>query len=693
MDYEKLGKAAENVSEFAISAVKMQTAKQTSTIVKGIKTIFTLFLIIVLLMAVLIGAIVTLYFVPNDTANEVAYQIIFTICNFLHIDPPQNIIEFYSYYVNYDANGGVGSMNTTMHLVNESSNLAENQFTKLGYDFVGWELVNEGGVIRFYDEQSIENLATKGQSITLKAIWEIHTYKVTYHLIGGVYIAENTYPTEYTIENAAISIPAIEYATKPDSILFLGWYEDSTYTIPFNNDLQSKPRELNLYPKWKTVTYHSIDSIPAKLQDGPVTLNLSQENNTDFLNHTAREVVDSKYNTIVVENSVSQLILIGNSQKNFQNLCIELFNFKEGQELIVLLENFNLVTNESSAFILSNSGNVKLTIAARGASSIKTSYSTATAGGNAIDIGTSDLEIKGTGRLTIVAKDGEIGAAGADGANGGTAIIANAVTISENVSCDIIGGNGGNGGDGSNGETGCDGGKGGNGGLGGNAIIASELFINNGTINVFGGKGGIGGAGGTGGTGTVGATGSAVGMSGWAEAFPRELVHGGRGGDGGTGGAGGKGGNGGFPVVVTKLKAINGSINFYVGSSGDGGKGGKGGIGGAGGYGGYYKQYTTAVLELANGGDGGKGGNGGKGGDAGVSALNQEEIIIENDCGINWFLGETGTRGTGGAGGDGGKEGYRGEFHHISIIGTLSTYKCGEDGEPGQSGAPGDNGQ
>ena len=455
----KIEKIKEDSKEVTLASIKKE-------IVKGIATI----LIVIALVTVTIFAV---YLIPNIDANEAVYQIVFTLCDIFGIDPPAKFLKDSIYYVNYDANGGIGNMNTTMHLVYENSKLAKNQFSKLGHDFVGWELETESGVLHCLDEQSVINLADKGESITLKAIWKIHVYKVTYHLNGGIYIAENNYPTEYTFENA-ISIPDVEYKTKPDFTLFLGWYEDSSYTIPFQNDLQSNPRELDLYAKWKTITYDSIDSIPSKLQDGPITLNLSQEINIDFLNHTSREVSHSKYNTITVENTVSELILIGTPQKTFKNLCIELINFREGQELIILLEDFNFTTNESSAFILSNCENIKLTIVAKGESSITTSI----AGGNVIDISTSNLEIKGTGKLRIAAGNGTNSGEGEIGGNGGVGIVANNFTISETVSCEIKGGNGGNGG---------------YGGAGGFAVNAKETTVlSSKTIKFVGGTGGDG---------------------------------------------------------------------------------------------------------------------------------------------------------------------------------------------------------
>lgn len=83
----------------------------------------------------------------------------------------KNIVEN-SYYVKYDANGGVGSMPTTLHSVDGNESLAVNEYTNPGHIFAGWELVTENGVQILQDGQSVTNLGKSLQTVTLKAIWD-----------------------------------------------------------------------------------------------------------------------------------------------------------------------------------------------------------------------------------------------------------------------------------------------------------------------------------------------------------------------------------------------------------------------------------------------------------------------------------------------------------------------------------------
>ncbi len=80
-----------------------------------------------------------------------------------------------SYYIKYDANGGAGTMPTTMHTVGADEELPKNTFTKSGYEFVGWELDGVEELLK--DGQSIYNLGNALETVTLKAIWKLKIYE------------------------------------------------------------------------------------------------------------------------------------------------------------------------------------------------------------------------------------------------------------------------------------------------------------------------------------------------------------------------------------------------------------------------------------------------------------------------------------------------------------------------------------
>ena len=103
----------------------------------------------------------------NQLNNPTVEGLDFTI-------PEEEIVNMVenSYYVKYDANGGTGTMNPTMHSINGTERLAENTFTKAGSVFAGWELTTDSGVSILLDGQSVTNLGKAHETVTLKALWE-----------------------------------------------------------------------------------------------------------------------------------------------------------------------------------------------------------------------------------------------------------------------------------------------------------------------------------------------------------------------------------------------------------------------------------------------------------------------------------------------------------------------------------------
>ena len=88
--------------------------------------------------------------------------------------PKEEILNFIdnSYYVVYDANGGTGTMEPTLHSIDGTERLAENKFTKEKSLFAGWELTTASGVKILLDGQSVTNLGKAKEVVVLKALWE-----------------------------------------------------------------------------------------------------------------------------------------------------------------------------------------------------------------------------------------------------------------------------------------------------------------------------------------------------------------------------------------------------------------------------------------------------------------------------------------------------------------------------------------
>lgn len=98
-------------------------------------------------------------------------------------------IEVYEpekYTVKFDSNGGTGTMPDQIIRENETVNLSANLFKKEDYVFDGWNTKADGTGIQYEDGQTVTNLLSPNETITLYAIWtETITYNIRYNANGG----------------------------------------------------------------------------------------------------------------------------------------------------------------------------------------------------------------------------------------------------------------------------------------------------------------------------------------------------------------------------------------------------------------------------------------------------------------------------------------------------------------------------
>lgn len=90
------------------------------------------------------------------------------------------------YTVTYDANGGTGTMSTDTATYNENYVTKANQFTRTGYEFVGWTTNADGSGSNWTSWIGKPWKWTYTKNITLYAQWKAKTYTITYEPNGGV---------------------------------------------------------------------------------------------------------------------------------------------------------------------------------------------------------------------------------------------------------------------------------------------------------------------------------------------------------------------------------------------------------------------------------------------------------------------------------------------------------------------------
>ena len=86
-----------------------------------------------------------------------------------------------TYYVEFNANGGTGTMSKQNFTYGTPQNLTTNAFTKTGYNFLRWNTEADGSGTPYADKNSVNNLTTtNGETITLYAQWEAIRYNIIY---------------------------------------------------------------------------------------------------------------------------------------------------------------------------------------------------------------------------------------------------------------------------------------------------------------------------------------------------------------------------------------------------------------------------------------------------------------------------------------------------------------------------------
>ena len=150
-----------------------------------------------------------------------------------------------TYKINYNSNGGSGTMQSQTLTYDLSANLSKNTFTRSHHTFVEWRTNPNGTGNRYIDEQNVKNLTTNdNEIITLYAVWLPEKYTVTFNSNGG----------------SAVSSQTVSYGSKVtrpvnptrDGYTFDGWYTNVglTNAYNFNNTVSGN---LILYAKWKKV--------------------------------------------------------------------------------------------------------------------------------------------------------------------------------------------------------------------------------------------------------------------------------------------------------------------------------------------------------------------------------------------------------------------------------------------------------
>ena len=221
----------------------------------------------------IIGTEITLTNAPDDGYQWVSYKVTndttqeeITVNDGKFTMPASNVtvtatFTGKTYNINYVSNGGTGTTNSTSATFGTAATLAENAFTKTGYNFKGWSTTADGEAVTSF------NPTIYAERYTLYAVWEAKKVNVTLdHNYVGSTNGSIIVTYDGTYEN--LTTPT---RTGYD---FTGWYESTAEDAEevTKDTTVAKDSAHTLYAKWTAKTYKvTLDENKGTINSGNVT--------------------------------------------------------------------------------------------------------------------------------------------------------------------------------------------------------------------------------------------------------------------------------------------------------------------------------------------------------------------------------------------------------------------------------------
>jgi uncharacterized repeat protein (TIGR02543 family) len=147
-----------------------------------------------------------------------------------------------TYYVQFNGNGGSGSMSNQGIVYGQSAALTANAFSRTGYTFAGWNTASNGSGTAYANQASYGPMGAG--NVTLYAQWSINAYTITFNGNGGstpspitqnygtaVTAPANPTRTGYTFTGWSPAVPPVMPA---ENIECVAQWSINTYYVQFN---------------------------------------------------------------------------------------------------------------------------------------------------------------------------------------------------------------------------------------------------------------------------------------------------------------------------------------------------------------------------------------------------------------------------------------------------------------------------
>ena len=221
-----------------------------------------------------------------------------------------------TYTVEFNANGGTGSMSNQSFTYGQSQSLTANAFTRTDYAFKNWNTKSDGTGTSYTDQQSVSNLtAENGATVTLYAQWT-PIYTITW-LANG-----QSHHTQTDIEGTTLEMPSApdmnDYDACEDKV-FVGWTD-----TPISGTTDDEPADLFTTKTAKVedaaTTYYAVF---ATEEDGGGSFTLGQSGsfklyaNVEGTNYYAADLNSGALNATENENNATTFTLTSKGEGQY----------------------------------------------------------------------------------------------------------------------------------------------------------------------------------------------------------------------------------------------------------------------------------------------------------------------------------------------------------------------------------------
>ena len=219
----------------------------------------------------------------NKDANNALYSDEEKVKNLINEDNGSIVLyaiwEANTYTVEFNSNGGTGTMNNVLATYDELFNLPSNTFVKASYSFLGWSIDNND-TVEYVDMQLVSNLTKEDNGkITLYAVWQEDSYVVKFNANTGI----GTMTDLLVPFDKVINLPTNIF-TK-EGYTFIGWNTSKDANVALyldeasvQNLVSEKDGQITLFAIWSKNNYTiSFDANTGKGTMSNIPVNYDEE--------------------------------------------------------------------------------------------------------------------------------------------------------------------------------------------------------------------------------------------------------------------------------------------------------------------------------------------------------------------------------------------------------------------------------